>query len=156
MASSPWETHVQNVVFDAKSDELVEWRSGVLRVNEGSGTRPGLPMQDFGVVLLLELHCDSAAARGIAKGRGLGKQRHIDLQSLRIQEKMAQGAFRLNPVSGKENTSDLLFKHLSSHCIQSCLDFMNCVFRTERSEVVPALREGRRKEGRRPWCRDLP
>ena len=36
-------THDQNVVFDAKSDELVEWRSGVLRVNEGSGTRPGLP-----------------------------------------------------------------------------------------------------------------
>ena len=32
----------KNVVFNAKSDELVEWRSGVPRVNEGSGTRPGL------------------------------------------------------------------------------------------------------------------
>ena len=60
-------------------------------------------MQDFGVSLPLELHCDSAAARGIAKRRELGKQRHIDLQSLWTQEKMAQGAFRLNPISGLEN-----------------------------------------------------
>ena len=117
-------------------------------VGQGLGYQ-GL-MQDFGVVLPLELHCDSAAARGIAKRRGLGKQRHTHLQSLWIQEKLAQGAFRLNPISGKENPSDLLTKHLSSHCIQSCLDFMNCEFRTGRSEVAPALREGRRKEGRRP------
>ena len=55
-------------------------------------------MQDFGVVLPLELHCDSPATRGIAKRRGLGKQRHIDLQSLWIQEKLAQGAFQLSPV----------------------------------------------------------
>ena len=87
------------------------------------------------MVLPLELHCDSAAARGIAKRRGLGKQRHVDLQSLWIQEKMAQGAFQLNPISGKENPSGLLTKHLSSHCIQSCLGFMNCEFRTGKSEV---------------------
>ena len=36
------ETHDQNVVFDAKSDELVERLSGVLWVNEGSGSSPGL------------------------------------------------------------------------------------------------------------------
>ena len=59
---------------------------------------------------------------------------------------MAQGAFRLNPISDKENPSDLLTKHLPSHCIQSCLDFMNYEVRTERSEVVPALQEGRRKD----------
>ena len=81
-------------------------------VGQGLGYQ-GL-VQDFGVVLLLELHCDSAAARGIAKRRGLGKQRHIDLQSLWIQEKLAQGAFRLNPIIGKENPSDLLTKHFSS------------------------------------------
>ena len=131
MASSPWEN---TITTWSSTQSLTSFSSGKAEyfgLNKGVGQGLGYQglMQDFGVVLPLELHCDSAAARGIAKRRGLGKQRHIDLQSLWIQVKMAQGAFRLNPISGKENPSDLLTKHLSSHYIQSCLDFMNCEFR---------------------------
>ena len=88
------------------------------RVNEGSWTRRGLPWANArlwsgptpGAALRL-----GARKRKTTRDEGLGKQNDtIDSQSLWIQEKMAQGAFRLNPISGKENPSDLFQKHLSS------------------------------------------
>ena len=105
-------------------------------------------LKDLGIELPIELHCDSAAARGIAKRRGLGKMRHIELQTLWIQEKIARGVFKLNKILGIENPADLFTKHLSEKCIQKCLEFMNCEIKTGRAESAPEVRAGRRKEGK--------
>jgi hypothetical protein len=104
-------------------------------------------MRDFSLEFPLELHCDSAAARGVAKRRGLGKLRHIDLQTLWIQEKLAHGAFRLYAVRGTENPADLLTKHLPERGLLTCLEFMGCEFAKGRAESAPDLRAGRRREG---------
>ena len=104
-------------------------------------------LRDFGIEMPLEMHCDSAAARGIAKRRGLGKQRHIDLQTLWIQEKLAHGAFRLHAIRGTENPADLLTKHLPERGVLSCLRFMGCELAKGRAESAPDLRAGRRREG---------
>ena len=105
-------------------------------------------LRDFSIELPLELHCDSAAARGIAKRRGLGKQRHIELQTLWIQEKVARGALRIHRILGTENPADLLTKHLPEKCILNCLKFMGCELRHGRADSAPSLRAGRRREGK--------
>ena len=102
---------------------------------------------DLGIIVCLEVHCDSSAARGIAKRRGLGKMRHIELQTLWIQEKLARGAFRLHKVLGTENPADLFTKHLAEKQIQQHLDFLDCKLQGGRADSAPELRAGRRREG---------
>ena len=105
-------------------------------------------LRDMGIEATLEVHCDSSAARGIAKRRGLGKMRHIELQSLWVQEKLARGAFRLYRVQGTENPADLFTKHLAEKSVMSCLKLLACDLRAGRTDLAPGLRAGRRKEGK--------
>ena len=52
-------------------------------------------MHDFGVFNVpLELHCDSAAAIGIASRSGLGKLRHLEVHLLWVQEHVRNGTFK--------------------------------------------------------------
>ena len=111
-------------------------------------------MQDFGLELPIEIHCDSAAARGIAKRRGLGKMRHIELQTLWIQEKVARGAVKLNRILGTANPADLFTKHLPEKCISKCLKFLHCELRSGRPQSAPELRAGKRREGKVQECKN--
>ena len=68
-------------------------------------------LADFGVSVGVALHTDSAAAKGIGSRRGLGKVRHIELNQLWLQEKVAVGTVQLIKISGADNFSDSLTKH---------------------------------------------
>ena len=47
-------------------------------------------MSEVGFPVKLVLKCDASAAVGMAKRRGLGKVRHIDVTQLWLQEKVAE------------------------------------------------------------------
>ena len=47
-----------------------------------------------------EVRTDASAAEGIAKRKGIGKIRHIDVSQLWIQEKVAEGVIRIVKVKG--------------------------------------------------------
>ena len=63
------------------------------------------------------MHClqqpqmDASAAIGIAQRRGLGNIRHLDAQSLWVQDALRQRRFEITKVPGAENPSDLMTKH---------------------------------------------
>ena len=115
-----------------------EWYGLVKAVGQGLGLQ-GL-LSDLEIAMPLELHCDSSAARGIARRRGLGKLRHIELQTLWIQEKLARGAFRLHAVPGKVNPADLCTKHLPERCLLEHLKFLGCELKEGRAASAPKLR----------------
>ena len=50
---------------------------------------------------------DSSAAMGVCQRQGLGKLRHIKIQSLWIQEKVRIGVIQLRKVKGDMNPADL-------------------------------------------------
>ena len=58
----------------------------------------------------VELKTDASAAKGIANIRGMGQIRHIEVQQLWLQEKVAQGEIIVQKVDGEDNQSDALTK----------------------------------------------
>ena len=67
---------------------------------------------------------DSSAAIGIAARRGLGRTRHIQVQYLWIQEKVANSVIEVKKIGGKENISDILTKHLRKDEIDKIMEAM--------------------------------
>ena len=60
------------------------------------------------------VHSDATAAIGIARRRGLGKLRHLDVEDLWIQEAVRTNKVELAKVLGTENPADLFTKYLES------------------------------------------
>ena len=65
---------------------------------------------DIAVKPGIELCVDASAAVGIASRWGLGKQRHIELNELWLQDMVARGRIAIRKVDGKPNFSDSLTK----------------------------------------------
>eukprot|EP00969_Alexandrium_andersonii_P324983 14359551-Alexandrium_andersonii.AAC.1 len=72
-------------------------------------------MQDMGFEgIKVGLGTDSAAAKGIASRKGLGKVRHIEVCQLWLQEKVPEGRIGLIKVKGTENPADIRTMHVTS------------------------------------------
>ena len=56
------------------------------------------------------LYVDASAAIGVAQKTGLGKIRHLDTQTLWLQEAVRKKRIGLEKVKGTENPSDLMTK----------------------------------------------
>ena len=63
-------------------------------------------MGDMGLRMKVRISGDSAAALGIARRRGLGKVRHIELNHLWLQEHVNAGDVEVREVNGGENIVD--------------------------------------------------
>ncbi len=100
-------------------------------------------LKDMGVQLPLRLWTDSSATMGICNRQGLGKLRHINTQTLWIQQRVRDGAFELRKVRGDDNPADLFTKFLSSpDRITKLLGLFGCRYCSGRAETAPVLREG--------------
>ena len=75
-------------------------------------------MQDMGVQSRIRLLTDSAAVVGIAKRRGVGQVRHIEMNQLWLQEKTANNEVEVVKVKGTENPADLSTKYLKSEDVE--------------------------------------
>ena len=80
----------------------------------GIGLGIQLLYRDAGLPLKLRAWTDSSAAMGVAKRQGLGKLRHLECQSLRLQQQLRRGEFALHKVAGGTSPSDLFTKHFES------------------------------------------
>ena len=60
----------------------------------------------------LFLSTDSSAAKGICNRRGLGKVRHIDINTLWLQDRVNKGDTIIKKVPGETNISDALTKYV--------------------------------------------
>ena len=60
----------------------------------------------------IRVRSDAAAAIGIARRRGLGRIRHLDVEDLWVQDCLCQGRVELVKIAGAENPADALTHHV--------------------------------------------
>ena len=75
--------------------------------------------REFGIKLGISVRSDSKGAIGIAKRRGLGKVRHIDVHQLWIQQKVSDGIIQVVKVPGVNNLADAMTKFVSAESMIS-------------------------------------
>ena len=73
--------------------------------------------------------------------KGLGKVRHLDTQSLWIQDALREKRLGINKVPGTENPSDAMTKFLDGTTLMKMSDKMDCHFLEGRPESAPQLAE---------------
>ena len=72
----------------------------------------GSLLEDLGIKVSVRLETDSAAAKGIAGRRGVGKVRHIEICYLWLQERVKQRDIEIVKIPGAVNEADLMTKNL--------------------------------------------
>ena len=82
---------------------------------------------------------NGSAAKGIASRRGLGKVRHIEVNQLWIQDKVAQGEIELVKVPGNANSADALTKAVESNELQWHMEQTATAIVEGRHELMPLV-----------------
>ena len=121
----------------ALSSGEAELYATVMASSEGLGLRA--MMLDFGIDEIPHLFVDASAAIGICQRKGLGKIRHLDTQSLWIQDALRERRLSINKVLGTDNPSDAMTKFLDGNILSKMLGLMNCTFLEGRPDSAPQL-----------------
>ena len=87
----------------------------------------------------IELCIDARAAVGIANRRGLGRQRHLELNELWLQDQVARGRVAVRKVDGRANFSDSLTKFCGADRIAQTLSCTEHFAKRGWHELMPAL-----------------
>ena len=95
--------------------------------------------EDFGDKIDAFLYADASAAIGVAGREGLGRIRHLDTQSLWLQQALRQRRLGLGKVLGTENPSDLMTKHVDAKLLGEHVRAMGCEFKDGRAELAPQV-----------------
>ena len=88
--------------------------------------------------LPLTVHSDATAAIGIARRKGLGKIRHLDVTDLWIQDKIRSKEIQVEKVLGQENPADALTKYVEKAILEKALSKLNLVPTKGRPACAPA------------------
>ena len=94
-------------------------------------------LEDFGVKVTIRVNIDASAAKGMASRRGLGKVRHIAVNQLWIQDRIARGDLTIEKVNGKENIADILTKHVNAEDIRVHLHRTGQAITQGRHSIAP-------------------
>ena len=125
----------QNTI--ALSSAEAELYATVQGASEGLGF--AAMAKDFGKVMVPWLYVDASAAIGIAQRKGLGKIRHLDTQSLWVQDAVRTKRVMLEKVLGTENPADMYTKHLDAQNLAKCMRKTGMFAKEGRSSVAPDL-----------------
>ena len=108
-----------------------------------AGAAQALGMQtilaDLGFRVNIVLHTDATAAIGIARRKGMGRIRHLDVSDLWVQDKVRSGAIGLVKIPGDQNPADALTKYVDYGILRKSLATMGLEFRDGRPDSAPAI-----------------
>ena len=82
-------------------------------------------LRDLGVESSGNVYADSSAALAIAKRKGAGNLRHINVSSLWVQECQDRKDLECRKVLGTENPADMMTKHLLREPLDKCMQELN-------------------------------
>ena len=94
--------------------------------------------RDLGMTWQIDMYTDATAAIGIARRRGMGRIRHLDVTDLWIQEIFNYKLAYLHKALGAEHPADIFTEYTDRAIINMALAKMNMHFIDGRSDVVPA------------------
>ena len=95
--------------------------------------------KDLGWNYKLRVHSDASAAIGIARRRGLGKIRHLDVEDLWVQSKVRDKVVDLVKVAGVDNPADILTKYVDRSILEKMLQKLGMKRLEGRSAAAPML-----------------
>ena len=115
---------------------------GVIR-GSGQGLGYQAMLKDLGLDVPLRVWTDSSAAICICQRQGLGKVRHLDTQTLWIQQAVRAGKVDLRKIDGDKNPADLLTKHsISEARLEMLVKVFGCRYAEGRAASAPKERKG--------------
>ena len=91
----------------------------------------------FWYICVIHMYTDSSAAEGIASRKGLGKVRHIEVNQVWVQDRVARGDLTIEKVNGKENVADNLTRHVNAEDISVHMHKTNQEIARGRHEIAP-------------------
>ena len=94
-------------------------------------------LKDAGWILPFHVFSDATAAIGIARRKGLGKIRHLDVTDLWIQDRIRSKAITLSKVLGTENMADVLTKYVERKTMDAALARMGLHSASGRPACAP-------------------
>ena len=103
-------------------------------------------LRELGVRKGLRLKTDASAAKGIASRKGLGKMRHLEVNQLWLQDKVARGEVELEKVDGKINRADALTKAVGAEELRAHSMWVNMELQQGRYRIMPEVDRKKR------WC----
>ena len=95
--------------------------------------------KDLGWSYKLRVHSDAVAPIGIARRRGLGKIRHLDVEDLWVQSKVRDKVVELVKVAGVDNPADILTKYVDRGILAKMLQRLGMTQRSGRADAAPML-----------------
>ena len=106
--------------------------------------------KDYDAELDPWLYVDASAAIGVAQRNGLGKIRHLDTQSLWLQEAVRKKRIGLEKVKGTENPTDLMTKFTDLATLDKLCALMGLEVKGGRAAAAPnETKKPRRDSGPR-------
>ena len=111
----------------------------VTGASEGLGARA--MAADFGLEASPHSVVDASAAIGIAQRKGLGKIRHLDTQSLWIQDALRERRVEWSKVLGTEHPADMMIQPLGSKSLNKLMGNVGLEVRAGRAAIAPQLNE---------------
>ena len=96
-------------------------------------------LKELGLEVGVIVKTDASAAKGIALRRGMGKIRHIEVNQLWVQEKVAEGKVKIVKIATTENLADHLTKYLNQEGIQEHMHGTCQWFEQGRHELMPLV-----------------
>ena len=121
----------------ALSSADAELYAMVSAASEGLGSQA--MALDVGKQMGVDLFVDASAAIGVAQRTGLGNIRHLDTQSLWIQDAVRQSRVSRTKVQGAQNPADMLTKHLDSGKLNEIMARLGVEVREGRAEIAPNI-----------------
>ena len=94
---------------------------------------------DYGHTRNIRLFADASAALGIVHRKGLGKVRHIDTNTLWVQQAACTKKIQYEKVLGTINPADALTKHLTEAMRDQHMKRIGMTFDQGRSSAAPEL-----------------
>ena len=101
---------------------------------------------DLGLSFDITLWSDAAAAIGIARRKGLGRVRHLDVADLWIQDKIKSNELRIENVAGADNPADMLTKYVENPILMKHVAAINMTDEHGRADSAPDLTDAQRFE----------
>ena len=74
---------------------------------------------EWGLAIKENIFADTSEALGIAKRRGRGKMRHVNIRTLWVQEKNETGELEYTKVQEDSNPADLMTKNVSRRTLDN-------------------------------------
>ena len=94
-------------------------------------------MKDFGMDKGCVVYADSSAALAIAKRKGAGKLRHINVSCLWIQERADSKELELRKVLGTDNPADMMTKGVDAVTLEKHMRKICMCSTPGRSQLAP-------------------